>query len=287
MPRRARSGPYTQESNPDGRSGGDVDDGTNVPAHETQGLPPVYLEVPHQSGLQGAATSKLLNTGLTAAEALIVAEPAPVQYATTSQKRTRDILGVTWILACITAGVMLGIYSDAADGPYPGEADWALVVLGIIAPFAVVFSFYPHWQEWRHKKRHKAWLARFIASWPLRERLVSVESIPDVWQRITVGTMADTLAADREAVLLQGGGASGEVPARQLLDALAAVGTYAGAASLEPDLQAAAQQAVDRFSELNGRPRDHPPLSVPPSVPGEQLRRRRNGPFNDLGSLPR
>ena len=264
-----------------------MDDGTNVPAHETQGLPPVYLEVPHQSGLQGAATSKLLNTGLTAAEALIVAEPAPVQYATTSQKRTRDILGVTWILACITAGVMLGIYSDAADGPYPGEADWALVVLGIIAPFAVVFSFYPHWQEWRHKKRHKAWLARFIASWPLRERLVSVESIPDVWQRITVGTMADTLAADREAVLLQGGGASGEVPARQLLDALAAVGTYAGAASLEPDLQAAAQQAVDRFSELNGRPRDHPPLSVPPSVPGEQLRRRRNGPFNDLGSLPR
>ena len=285
MPRRARSGPYTQESNPDGRSGGDVDDGTNVPAHETQGLPPVYLEVPHQSGLQGAATSKLLNTGLTAAEALIVAEPAPVQYATTSQKRTRDILGVTWILACITAGVMLGIYSDAADGPYPGEADWALVVLGIIAPFAVVFSFYPHWQEWRHKKRHKAWLARFIASWPLRERLVSVESIPDVWQRITVGTMADTLAADREAVLLQGGGAFGEVPARQLLDALAAVGTYAGAASLEPDLQAAAQQAVDRFSELNGRPRDHPPLSVPPSVPGEQLRRRRNGPYN-VGSLP-
>jgi Golgi phosphoprotein 3 (GPP34) len=38
---------------------------------------------------------------------------------------------------------MLGVYSDAANGPYQGEADWALVVLGIITPFAVVFSFYP------------------------------------------------------------------------------------------------------------------------------------------------
>ncbi|MBP1134636.1 hypothetical protein JOE31_000868 [Arthrobacter sp. PvP023] len=118
-----------------------MDDGTTVPGRETQGLPPVYLEVPHPSGLQGAGTSRLLNTGLTAAEALVVSEPAPVQYATTSQKRTRDILGVTWILSCIAAGVMLSIYSDAADGPYQGEADWALVVLGIIAPFAVVFSF--------------------------------------------------------------------------------------------------------------------------------------------------
>ena len=236
-----------------------MDDGTNVPARETQGLPPVYLEVPHQSGLQGAATSTLLNTGLTAAEALIISEPAPARYATTSQKRTRDVLGVTWILTCITAGVMLGIYEDASGGPYQGEADWTLVVLGIIVPFAVVFSFYPHWQEWRHKRRHKAWLARFIASWPLREKLVNVESIPDVWQRITVGTMADTLAADREAILLQGSGASGEVPARLLIDALTAVGTYARAASLDPDLQAAAQKAVDRFSELAGRRREHLP----------------------------
>lgn len=263
-----------------------MDDGTIVPAQETQGLPPVYLEVPHHSGLQGAAASKLLNTGLTATEALVVSEPAPVQYATRSQRRTRDILGVTWILACMAAGVMLGIYSDAAEGPNPAEADWALVVLGIIAPFAVVFSFYPHWQERRHKKLHRAWLARFIASWPLREKLASVESIPDVWQRITVGTMADTLAADREAILLQGGGASGEVPARLLIDALSAVGTYARAAALDPELQLAAQQSVDRFSELAGRRRDHPPLSVPPSVPGEQLRRRRNGPSNDVGSLP-
>ncbi|MBT2534818.1 hypothetical protein [Arthrobacter sp. ISL-69] len=263
-----------------------MDDRTSVPAQETHGLPLVYLEVPHQSGLQGAATSKLLNTGLTAAEAHVVSEPAPVQYATTSQKRARDLLGVTWILACITAGVLFGVYEDAADGPYPGEADWALVVLGIIAPFALVFSFYPHWQGWRHKKRHKAWLARFIASWPLREKLASVESIPDVWQRITVGTMADTLVADREAILLQGGDASGEVPARLLSDALTAVGTYARAATQDPDLQAAAQQAVDRFSELAGRRREHPPLSDPPSVPGQQLRRRRNGPFNDVGSLP-
>ncbi|WP_146072339.1 hypothetical protein [Arthrobacter sp. Y81] len=263
-----------------------MDDGTNVPAHETQGLPPVYLEVPHQSGLSGAPISKLLNTGLTAAEAHIVSEPAPVQYASASQKRTRDILGVTWILACITAGVMLGVYADAAEGPYQGEADWALVVLGIIAPFAVVFSFYPHWQGWRHKKRHKAWVARFIASWPLREKLASVEGIPDVWQRITVGAMADTLAADREAILLQGGGTAGEVPARLLTDTLTAVGTYARAATLDPELQAAAQQAVDRFSELAGRRREHTPLSDPPSVPGQQLRRRRNGPFNDVGRLP-
>jgi hypothetical protein len=263
-----------------------MDDETNVPAQETQRLPPVYLEVPHQSGLQGAGTSKLLNTGLTAAEARIVSEPAPVQYATTSQKRTRDILGVTWILACITAGVMLGVYEDAADGPYQGEADWALVVLGIIAPFAIVFSFYPHWREWRHKKRHKEWLARFIASWPLREKLASLESIPDVWQRIAVGAMADTLVADRETILLQRVGVSGEVPAQLLADALTAVGTYARAATLDPDLQAAAQQAVDRFSELAGRRREHPQLSNPPSVPGQQLRRRRNGPFNDVGSLP-
>lgn len=263
MPRRARTGPYTQESNPDGLSGGDVDDGTFVPAQETQGLPPVYLDVPHHSGLQGVAASKLLNTGLTAAEALIVSEPAPVQYATRSQKRTRDILGVTWILACIAAGVMLGIYGDAAEGPNPAEADWALVVLGIIAPFAIVFSFYPHWQGWRHKKLHKAWLARFIASWPLREKLASVESIPDVWQRITVGTMADTLAADREAILLQGGDASGEA-ARLLIDALAAVGAYSRAVSMDPELQSAAQQAVDRFSELAGRRRGVPPSSVLP-----------------------
>ncbi|MFF1386339.1 hypothetical protein ACFVWT_22560 [Arthrobacter sp. NPDC058288] len=252
-------------------------------AQETQGLPPVYLEVPHPSGLQGAGTSRLLNTGLTAAEALVVSEPAPVQYATTSQKRMRDILGVTWILSCIAAGVMLSIYGDAADGPYQGEADWALVVLGIIAPFAVVFSFYPHWQEWRHKKRHKAWLARFIESWPLREKLANVESIPDVWQRITVGTMADTLAADREAILQQGG-ASGDVPARLLSESLTAVGSYARAATLDPDLQAAAQQAVDRFSELAGRRRENLPLAGPPSVP--ELRRRRNGPVNDVGRLP-
>ncbi|WP_156810707.1 hypothetical protein [Arthrobacter sp. FB24] len=257
-----------------------------MPAQETQGLPPVYLEVPHPSGLQDAGTSKLLNTGLTAAEALIVSEPAPVQYATRSQKRIRDVLGVTWILSCIAAGVMWSVYSDAADGPYQGEADWALVLLGIIAPFAIVFSFYPHWQEWRHKKRHKAWLARFIATWPLRESLVSVESIPDVWQRITVGTMADTLAADRGAVLMQGGGASGEIPLRLLTEALTAVGTYARAATLVPDLQAAAQQAVDRFSELAGRRREDLPLAGPPSVPGQQLRRRRKGPVSDVGRLP-
>lgn len=147
-------------------------------------------------------------------------------------------------------------------------------------------QLFPHWQGWRHKKRHRTWVARFIASWQLREKLASVESIPDVWQRITVCTMADTLAADREAILLQGGGASGEVPARLLIDALTAVGTYARAATLDPDLQAAARQAVDRFSELAGRRREHTPLSDPPSVPGQQLRRRRNGTFNDAASLP-
>ena len=83
------------------------------------------------------------------------------------------------------------------------------------------------------------WVARFIASWRLREKLASVESIPDVWQRITVGTMAGTMAADREAILLQGGGAAGEVPARLLTDALSALGTYARAATLDPELQAA------------------------------------------------
>jgi hypothetical protein len=234
MPGTARSGPYTQESNPDGLIGGDMDEGTNVPAQETQGLPPVYLEVPHQSGLQGAGTSNLLNTGLTAAEARIVSEPAPVQYATTSQKRTRDILGVTWILACITAGVMLGVYEDAADGPYQGEADWALVVLGLIAPFAVVFSFYPHWQGWRHKKRHKAWLAQFIASWRRPYR---------------IGHLCP--------------------------------GRYPGSG-----LAGGAQQAVDRFSELAGRRRENFPPSGPPSVPGQQLRRRRNRSVNDVGNLP-
>ena len=50
-----------------------------------------------------------------------------------------------------------------------------------------------------------------------------------MWQRITVGTMADTLSADREAILLQGSDESGEVPARLLIDALAALGTYARA----------------------------------------------------------
>jgi hypothetical protein len=253
-----------------------MDDGTNVPAQEPQGLPPVYLEVPHQSGLQDAPAAKLLNTGLGAAEALIVCEPAPVQYGTASQRRTRDILGVTWILSCITAGVLFALYTDAADGPYKGEADWALVLLGIIGPFAFVFSFYPHWQKWRHNKRHRAWLARFIASWPLREKLVIVERIPDVWQRITVGAMADTLAADREAVLLQGGGEPGEVPARLLMDALTAVGTYARAGSLDPALQAAAQQAVDGFSELARRrptkgrlpgPQSGPPPDPAPGQP--------------------
>lgn len=92
------------------------------------------------------------------------------------------------------------------------------MVLGIITPFAVVFSFYPQWQGWRHKKPAKAWLARFIASWPQREKLASIEGIPDAWQRITVGTMADTLAADREAILLQGGREPGEVPARPAAD---------------------------------------------------------------------
>ncbi|KIS25968.1 hypothetical protein TV39_18190 [Arthrobacter sp. SPG23] len=248
----------------------------------------MYLEVPHESGFQGAGTSRLLNTGLTAAQALIVAEPAPVQHATTSQKRTRGIVAVTWILMCCTAGAMWSVYRDAAGGPHPGEADWALVVLGITVPLAVLVSYYLNWQERRQKKRHdmrhRAWVARFVASWPLRERLASVESIPDVWQRITVGTMADTLAADREAILLQG--RSGEVPARLLTDALAAVGAYARAATLDPDLQAAARQAVDRFSELAGRGREHTPLSDPQSVPGQQLRRRRNGPVNDVGSLP-
>lgn len=70
---------------------------------------------------------------------------------------------------------MLGVCGDAADEPYPGETYWALVVLGIIAPFAVVFSFYPHWQGWRYKKRHKAWVAQFISSSPLREKLASIE----------------------------------------------------------------------------------------------------------------
>ncbi len=254
---------------------------TNVRAAETAELPPVFVEVPDRSGLLNSGTSTALNTGLTAAQVLTAAEPAPVQYSTRSQRRRRDILGVTWILAAITSGVLYGVYRDAA---FPGEADWTLVVLAVTVPFVVVFSLYPHWQGWRHKKRHKEWLSRSIESWPLRERLLEVERIRDLRQRIIVEEMAASMAEGREALLRQSGAPS-QAASALLMQALTAVGAYAKATSDEPALEAEARHAVAQFSEKAGRRRELPAPSGPPSVlPADQrLRRRSNGAVNDAG----
>ena len=236
---------------------------TSVPAGQLTGLPPVYVEVPDKSGVLGSGSSRLLNTGLTEAEALAAAEPAPALDASKAHKRRSDILGAAWILACLAVGVLIKVYEDAVNGGYPGAAEWTLPVLAVLIPFAVVFSFYPQWRSRQHRKRHRAWLARFIERWPLRERLVDVDAIADVWQRGSTRTMADTLAADREAMLAQGTG--GAHAAAVLMEALAAVDTWARAPRSDPALYWAAQQAVDRFSGLAERRRtDAPP---PPNVP--------------------
>ncbi|MFF1253220.1 hypothetical protein ACFVYC_12090 [Pseudarthrobacter sp. NPDC058329] len=256
---------------------------SNSPAREASELPPVFVEVPDRSGLPDAGTSTALNTGLTVAEVLTATEPAPVMYATKAQRRRRDILGVTWILVAIISGVLYGVYRDAA---YPGEADWALMVLAVTVPFVVVFSLYPHWQGRRLKKRHKAWLSRFILLWPLRERLVEVERIRDLRQRVIVEAMAATMAEGREALLRQSGAAS-QADSALLMQALTAVGAYAKATSDEPALEADARQAVDHFSEKAGRRRELPEPSGPPAaLPGkadQRLRRRSEGSVNDGG----
>lgn len=167
-----------------------------------------------------AGTTTALNTGLTAAEVLTAAEPAPVRYGTKAERRRRDILGVTWILAAIASGVLYGVYRDAA---FPGEADWALMVLAVTVPFVVVFTFYPRWQDRRHKKRHKAWLSRFIALWPLRGRLVEVERTRDLRQRIIVEDLAAAMAQGRETLLRQSG-APTHADCALLMQALTAVG---------------------------------------------------------------
>lgn len=238
-----------------------------VPGNHMTGLPAVYVDVPDKSGLPDAGTSKFLNTDLSEAEALLAAEPAPVLYATKAQQRRSNILGVMWILACITVGVLIKVLEDAADSGFSGKAEWTLPVLAVLIPFAIVFSFHPHWKDRQHKKQykelHKAWLARFIERWPLRERLVDVDSIPDVWQRVSTRTMADTLAADRETILAQG--TSGDYPASLLAQALTAVAAWARAPWSDPALYQAAQQAVDRFGEMAGRRRAETEPSAPPS----------------------
>lgn len=240
-----------------------MDDEVNALPQKAPGLPQVFVDVPDKSGMLGAGTSTLLNTGLTSAELRIVGEPAPLMYETGKQRRRSTVLGVTWILTCVITGGLLAMYEDSAEVAYPGESGWILVVLAILIPFALVFSFYPHWQERRHKERHRAWVARFINNWPLRERLVEVERIPDLRQRIIVEDMAATLADYRKAAL-QHSSPSRETAAL-LTEALTAVGTYARAGADDPVLEIAARQAVAQFCDQTRR------------------RRRSNGSVHDGG----
>ena len=268
----------SQSDCPDGGSMGDE---IYRPAQETPGLPPVFVEVPDKSGILCAGTSRLLNTGLTTAELRLVCEPAPLLFKTVAERRRSTVMGVTWILACLITGWLLHMYEDSAEAAYTGESDWILAVLAVLIPFALVFSFYPHWQEHRHKKRHRAWLARFIKNWPLRERLVEVERIPDLRQRVIVEDMAATMAEYRNAV--QHSSPSPET-AVFLMAALTAVGTYARAATDDPALEVMARQALARFCDQTGRRREGPiPPSGPPSSSVQRLRRRNNGSVNDAG----
>lgn len=234
-------------------------------AQDQTGLAPVYVDVPDKSGVPGAGTSRLLNTGLTEAEATIAAEPAPALHPSRKQERRSTILGATWILGCITAGVMLGLYKDAVQGGDTGQAGWVLAVLAVLVPCLAVLGLYPQWKRQKfikgYQRRHQAWVARFIGNWPLRERLTDVDAIADVWQRVSTRTMADTLEADRNAVLARG--VHGELPARLLAEALAAVDAWARAPWSDPSLYRAAQDAVDRFGGLAGRRED----DVEPSGP--------------------
>lgn len=243
-----------------------MDKNTHQQTRSLPGLPPVYVVVPDKSGILDSGCTKLLNTSLTEAEALVVAEPAPVLDATKAEKRRRDLLGVTWILACLTSGALIKIYVDAANDGHSGDAGWVLPVLALLVPLTVAFTYYPHWKHRQHQKRHRAWLARFVESWPLRERLIDVETIPDVWQRVSTRTMADTLARDRDTVLTRGT-AAGENAGAVLAGALAAVGTWACAPSPDPALYRVAEQAVDRFGGLAGRRRADVPPAPPSNLP--------------------
>lgn len=239
----------------------------NQAAQDQTGLPPVYVDVPDKSGMPGAGTSRLLNTGLTEAEATVAAEPAPALHPSRKQERRSTILGATWILGCITAGVMLGLYKDAVQDGDAGQAGWVLTALAVLVPCLLVLGAYPTWKRRKfikdYKQRHQAWVARFIGNWPLRERLTDVDAIPDVWQRVSTRTMADTLEADRNAILARG--LHGELPVRLLAGALAAVDAWARAPWSDPALYRAAQDAVDRFGELAGRRRADAEPPAPPS----------------------
>lgn len=241
---------------------------TGQAAQELTGLPPVYVEVADKSGAPGAGTTTVLNTGLTETEAFVAAEPAPALHPTKAQERWSTILGVTWILGSISAGVMLGFYRDALQDGDAGQAGWSLAVLAVLIPCVLVLTAYPNVKKRQSirefRQLHEAWVSRFIGNWPLRERLVDVDTIPDVWQRVSTRTMADTLAADRLAILAQGTPAAHQAPA-VLAEALAAVGTWARAPWSDPALYRAAQQAVDRFGELAGRRRADAEPSGPPS----------------------
>jgi hypothetical protein len=255
---------------------------SNLPAQQAE-LPPVFVEVPDRSGLPDAGTSTALNTGLTAAEVRTATEPAPIQYATKGQKRRRDILGASWILSCLAIGGLYWELEHAWEGPNPGDADWVVWVLLFLIPVTLVLTFYPHWQGRLHKKRHKAWLSRFIGVWPLRERLVEVERIRDLRQRVVVQELAATMAADREVVLLQPDTGSASAAAG-LMEALTAVGAYARATADDPVLEAEAREAVCRFSEQAGRRRELPAVVRPSDNAGPQrLRRRSSGSVNDGG----
>ncbi|MDQ0119798.1 hypothetical protein AB0280_05345 [Pseudarthrobacter sp902506025] len=247
-----------------------MDELSKQAAQDRTGLAPVYVDVPDKSGMPGAGTSRLLNTGLTEAEATVAAEPAPVLHPSRKQERRTTVVRATWILGCITAGVMLGLYKDAVQDRDAGQAGWVLTALAVLVPCLLVLGAYPTWKRRKflkdYKQRHQAWVARFIGNWPLRERLTDVDAIADVWQRVSTRTMADTLEAGRDTILAQG--SPGDRPARLLAEALAAVDAWARAPWPDPALYRAAQDAVDRFGELAGRRRaDAVPPAPPPNFP--------------------
>ncbi len=247
--------------------GGNMGELARQASHGLAGLPPVYVDVQDKSGLPGAGTTTLLNTGLTEAEALVAAEPAPALFATARQQRRHAILGLSWFVPWLIAGGLFSAYVNAERDGQLEDAGAALVWLAVLVPCGIAFGLYRRWrnrQRWKdYEQRHKAWVARFIDKWPLRERLIDVDAIPDVWQRVSTRTMADTLEADRKTVLVQG--ASLEDAAARLAEALATINAWARAAWSDPALHQAAQVAVERFSELAGRRRDDAEPPGPPS----------------------
>ena len=234
------------------------------------GLPPVYVDVQDKSGMPGAGITTLLNTGLTEAEALVAAEPAPALFATARRQRRHAILGLSWFVPWLVAGGLFSAYVNAERRGQLEDAGSALVWLAVLVPCGIAFGLYRRWrnrQRWKdYERRHQAWVARFIDNWPLRERLIDVDAIPDVWQRVSTRTMADTLEADRNAILVQGA-ALGDAAVR-LAEAMAAMDAWARAPWSDPALYRAAQDAVDRFGELaGGRRRDAEPPAPPSNLP--------------------